>query len=161
MAPMTLLARTSLACALIGLSACSYFQSSSPKPPQTAAAPGTVFTAELSGRDEVPPTNSRAARGTARLEYDKATHLVIWTVSFSNPTSTATGAHIHGPADLGSNAGIVLDLAHNMFPVVGPLKGSATLSDAQAADLMAGKWYVNIHTQNNPNGEIRGQLVAK
>src|ERR1700732_3556595 len=125
MAPMTLLARTSLACALIGLSACSYFQSSSPKPPQTAAAPGTVFTAELSGRDEVPPTNSRAARGTARLEYDKATHLVIWTVSFSNPTSTATGAHIHGPADLGSNAGIVLDLAHNMFPVVGPLKGSA------------------------------------
>jgi hypothetical protein len=161
MAPMTLLARTSLACALIGLSACSYLQSSSPKPPATAAAPGTVFTAELSGRDEVPPTNSRASRGTARLEYDKASHLASWTVSFSSPTSTVTGAHIHGPADPGSNAGIVLDVARNMYPVVSPLKGSATLTDAQAADLMAGKWYVNIHTENNPNGEIRGQLLAK
>ena len=37
--------------------------------------------------------------------------------------------------------------------------GSATLTDAQAADLMAGKLYVNIHTAANKGGEIRGQMT--
>jgi hypothetical protein len=40
-----------------------------------------------------------------------------------------------------------------------PIKGSATLNDAQAADLMAGRWYFNIHTAANKGGEIRGQVV--
>jgi hypothetical protein len=40
-----------------------------------------------------------------------------------------------------------------------PIKGSATLTDAQIAQLEAGKWYVNIHTDANKGGEIRGQLV--
>ncbi|MEP7029817.1 MAG: CHRD domain-containing protein, partial [Pseudolabrys sp.] len=35
----------------------------------------------------------------------------------------------------------------------------ATLTDAQEADMMAGKWYVNVHTANNKGGEIRGQLT--
>ena len=41
----------------------------------------------------------------------------------------------------------------------GAFEGSATLTDAQAADMMAGKWYVNIHTAANKGGEIRGQLT--
>jgi len=40
-----------------------------------------------------------------------------------------------------------------------PIKGTATLTDAQAADLMAGKWYANVHTAANPGGEVRGQMV--
>jgi len=36
-----------------------------------------------------------------------------------------------------------------------PAEGSATLTDAQAADLAAGKYYVNVHTAANPGGEIR------
>ena len=40
-----------------------------------------------------------------------------------------------------------------------PLKGEATLTDAQAADLAAGKWYFNIHTAANKGGEIRGQVM--
>jgi hypothetical protein len=39
-----------------------------------------------------------------------------------------------------------------------PIKGTATLTDQQKADLMAGKWYANIHTRQNPGGEIRGQM---
>jgi hypothetical protein len=42
-------------------------------------------------------------------------------------------------------------------PVTSPLQGSATLTDAQAADLQAGRWYVNIHTAANPGGEVRGR----
>ncbi len=40
-----------------------------------------------------------------------------------------------------------------------PITGSATLTDAQLADLEAGRLYVNIHTAANPGGEIRGQIV--
>ena len=38
---------------------------------------------------------------------------------------------------------------------------AATLTDAQAADMLAGKWYINVHTAANPGGEIRGQLIIK
>jgi len=41
-----------------------------------------------------------------------------------------------------------------------PIKGSATLTDAQAADLAAGNYYVNVHTAANKDGEIRGQIEA-
>jgi hypothetical protein len=40
-----------------------------------------------------------------------------------------------------------------------PIKGSATLTDAQISDLEAGRTYINLHTANNKGGEIRGQLV--
>jgi hypothetical protein len=34
-----------------------------------------------------------------------------------------------------------------------------TLTDAQAADLLAGRYYVNIHSSSHPSGEIRGQIT--
>ena len=40
-----------------------------------------------------------------------------------------------------------------------PIEGSATLTDAQAADLQGGKWYVNVHTAGHKSGEIRGQVT--
>ncbi|MBC7801475.1 MAG: CHRD domain-containing protein, partial [Gemmatimonadaceae bacterium] len=39
------------------------------------------------------------------------------------------------------------------------IRGGATLTDAQLADVLAGRWYANLHTAANPNGEIRGQLT--
>jgi len=46
-------------------------------------------------------------------------------------------------------------------PMTSPMEGSATLTAAQAADLLAGKWYANIHTTVHPNGEIRGQMILR
>ena len=59
------------------------------------------------------------------------------------------------------------DLQHTIAASAGPfngnlaspIKGSATLTDTQIAQLEAGKWYINIHTAANKGGEIRGQLV--
>jgi hypothetical protein len=57
----------------------------------------------------------------------------------------------------GENAGVVVPMTGSL---TSPIRGKATLTAAQAADLMAGKWYVNLHTAANPNGEIRGQFPA-
>ena len=80
---------------------------------------------------------------------------LLATVAYSNLTGPAVGAHFHGPGEAGKNAGIVLPFAS----AASPINGSAVLTEAQAADLLAGKWYVNIHTSNNPGGEIRGQML--
>ena len=57
----------------------------------------------------------------------------------------------------GTNAGVVQGFSGSMDS---PIKGSATLTAAQAADLLAGKWYVNLHTAANKGGEIRGQATV-
>ena len=68
----------------------------------------------------------------------------------------ATAAHFHGPAEVGKNAGVAVAIPN---ATTSPNEGSATLTDAQAADLLAGKYYVNVHTAANPGGEIRGQVT--
>ncbi len=45
-----------------------------------------------------------------------------------------------------------------MAAALRPVSGTASMTDAQIADLEAGKWYVNIHTAAHPGGEVRGQL---
>jgi hypothetical protein len=42
----------------------------------------------------------------------------------------------------------------------GSFSGTATITDAQETDLLAGLWYVNIHTTTSGGGEIRGQVYA-
>lgn len=108
----------------------------------------------LTGAAEVPP-NTSAGKGTADITFDTATKALTWKLNYSGLTGPATMAHIHGPAEAGKNG-----------PVVVPFKdaasgseGSATLTDAQAADLSAGKYYVNVHTAAHPGGEIRGQIT--
>ncbi|MBC9877448.1 CHRD domain-containing protein [Bradyrhizobium sp. INPA01-394B] len=111
--------------------------------------------ATLDGKSEVPATTS-SGTGTADLDYDAATKKLTWKVSYSGLSGPATAAHFHGPAEVGKNAGVAV-------PIPGiansPAEGSATLTEAQASDLLAGKLYVNIHTAANPGGEIRGQVT--
>jgi len=102
------------------------------------------------------PGVASSGKGTATASLDTNTKTLTWTVDYSGLSGPATAAHIHGPADPGANAGIVVPFTGNF---ASPIKGSATLTDAQIAQLEAGKWYVNIHTEANKPGEIRGQLV--
>jgi hypothetical protein len=111
--------------------------------------------ATLNGASEV-PANTTAGTGTADIDYDPTTKKLTWKLSYSGLTGPATAAHFHGPADPGKNAGVAVAIPN---ATSSPTEGSATLTDAQAADLMAGKYYVNIHTSANPGGEIRGQVT--
>jgi hypothetical protein len=125
----------------------------------TLAFAGPAFAekmkATLDGKSEVPP-NASAATGTAVIDYDPATKKLSWKVTYSGLSGPATAAHFHGPAEAGKNAGVAVAIPN---AASSPAEGSATLTDAQAADLVAGKYYVNVHTAANPGGEIRGQVT--
>jgi hypothetical protein len=125
----------------------------------TIAVAGPAFAdkmkATLDGKAEVPP-NASAGKGTADIDYDPASKKLSWKLTYSGLSGPATAAHFHGPAEADKNAGVAVAIPN---ATSSPVEGSATLTDAQAADLMAGKYYVNIHTAANPGGEIRGQVM--
>ena len=110
--------------------------------------------ATLDGKSEV-PANASAGTGTADLDYDAASKKLTWKLTYSGLSGPATAAHFHGPTEAGKNAGVAVAIPN---ATSSPVEGSATLTDAQAADLLAGKYYVNVHTAANPGGEIRGQV---
>jgi hypothetical protein len=123
-----------------------------------AAAPAfaeeTKFMAMLSGAEEVPPVET-GGTGSANVTWNSETKELSWSIDFAGLSGPATAAHFHGPADPGANAGPVITIED----LESPSEGKATLTDEQAADLAAGKWYVNVHTAAHPDGEIRGQVT--
>jgi hypothetical protein len=120
-----------------------------------AVAETITYKSVINAQNVTTPTDSKGT-GTAVVTYDTATKTLTWDVNFGGLTGPATMAHFHGPAAPGANAGVALMIGANP---TSPAKGSATLTDAQAADLQAGRWYINIHTAANRGGEIRGQVV--
>lgn len=112
------------------------------------------YKATLTGAAETPPTTSTGS-GTLTATFDTASKKLEWTADYSGLTGPAIAAHFHGPAPVGKAAPIEVPL---QAPLDSPMKGSATLTDAQAKDLMDGMMYFNIHTAANKPGEIRGQM---
>jgi CHRD domain-containing protein len=117
-----------------------------------------TYHATLSGAQEVPP-NKNTGTGTIDVTYDPATKTLSWKGSYAGLTGPVVAAHFHGdapPSPPAPNSKIEVPVTATSSP----FQGSATLTDAQAADLMAGKWYFNIHTAQNKGGEIRGLIKA-
>jgi hypothetical protein len=106
----------------------------------------------------VPPVQT-AGTGTADLTYDPATRVVTWNITYSGLSGSASMAHFHGPAAEGKNGPVVIWLTKQGSPVESPTKGEATLTPEQAQQFTAGEWYINVHTQAHPAGEIRGQVM--
>ncbi len=111
------------------------------------------FGATLTGNGEV-PANASAGHGELSAELETTEKVLVYRATYTGLSGPATMAHFHGPAAPGANGPPVV-VVHDPSS---PIGGTAILSDAQIADLEAGNWYFNVHTQANPGGEIRGQV---
>lgn len=127
------------------------------------------FSANLTGQQEVPPVDTQAT-GEAILVQDMPLNQTI--DYFVNVTGiqAVTQGHIHSAAE-GENGPIVVTLFNFDSPqtevlqngtiaasnLEGPMEGK-TIPELIAA-MQNGTTYVNVHTEQNPEGEIRGQLV--
>ena len=131
----------------------------------------TTYKTTLSGANEVPAVTT-AGTGTVTATLDISTKVLTVTGSYSGlsgavtaPGALASGAHIHGPAAVGVNAGVLF----NLTATAGATAGSGTLAqtttitltDAQIIEINDGKYYVNLHTAANAGGEVRGQLIKQ
>ncbi len=114
-------------------------------------------TVAMNGAQEVPPVATNGT-GCAWVDVDTVTGDVTVTGTYRNLNSNQTLVHIHGPAPVGMNAGILVTLT-GTGGTSGTFGGSGTLTPAQVTDLCNGLHYLNIHTVTSPGGEIRGQIV--
>jgi hypothetical protein len=123
--------------------------------PAAGYAESITFKSDLKASEEVPPANSQGT-GTVDATFDTDSKAFTWTVTYSGLTGDATAAHFHGPAAAGANAGPVIPIEGAL---ASPIKGEATLTEAQATQLQDGMWYFNLHTAQFPDGELRAQLT--
>lgn len=118
-----------------------------------------VFFANLSGDQEVPSVDV-ASMGTATLTLSDDETQVSIDLSASGISGAVTGMHIHGAA-AGVSGDIILDLTATVDDSgdgnVGA-SGSVSITAEVISAMRDGVAYLNIHTENNPAGEIRGQL---
>jgi hypothetical protein len=149
----------------------------------SAKADTLVFTATLTGSQEVPPTGSPGI-GSALVTVDTVTNLMTVNVAFAGLVSPTIASHIHCCTLPGANAMVAttvptfpgfplgvttgtylmtfdLTLASTYNPAFITAHGG-TVASAQAAfiaGMVSGQTYLNIHTSQFPGGEIRGQLL--
>lgn len=126
-----------------------------PIPTNTPTPPsGQQFTVNLHGSNETPPNNSNAM-GTANITLNTTNNTLSYNINYTGFVTSETGAHIHGFAAAGVGGAPAL----HVLPSGTTKTGTWTYTDAQEANILAGLTYINIHSSEFPNGEIRGQIV--
>lgn len=121
---------------------------------QFRAEEGELYGGSLSGAQEAPPV-ATAGTGDAEVRFDPRSGLIHWRVTHTGLSGPVTGAHIHGPAGPGQNAGIVIPFGNTN---ANPITGQVRIAPEQLGQLSSGQWYVNLHTARHPAGEVRAQL---
>ena len=122
--------------------------------------PHLLFSARMNAAQQV-PTNSSTALGLGGLTLNASRDTLCVNISWTGLTSTLTGLHIHEGLP-GINGPVLVDLVPFIANdhVMTTITGSA-LTPALIGMHLRGELYLNLHTTNNPNGEIRGQIIPE
>jgi hypothetical protein len=120
--------------------------------------PKTDLRASLNGSNEVPPTQSRGS-GYFEAVYRPSTKVLEYRLNLVGLTGPITMGYLHGPAAPDQNVEKVS--AINIPIYDNTIWDGVTLTEEQAAQVMAGQWYVEVRTIQYPDGEIRGQILPK
>ncbi|GAB3182588.1 CHRD domain-containing protein [Telluribacter humicola] len=111
------------------------------------------FTSTLNSQNTQPRATS-SAQGSAVLEYNKETRTLTYNITYQGLTPTAVVIHSAMPAWENGPAQFILTNVGTS-----PITGSVTLNSEQENLLVWGNMYINIRTEQNPFGEIRGQIM--
>lgn len=111
------------------------------------------YQATINSSNTIPRATS-SAQGSAALEYNKATNTLTYNITFQGLTPTA--GHIHR-AEPAWETGPVMVTFTNFG--TSPITGSVVLNQEQENLLRFGNLYIDLHTKDNPFGEIRGQIL--
>ncbi len=119
-------------------------------------------TVTLSGAQEF-PANSSTGTGTAQITYDPTPKTITYTINWQlgSTTATTSGMHFHGAEDGTDikNSPVVIGITGFATGSAGTLTSTTrVLTDTEAAQLLAGKWYLNVHSSSTPSGELRGNI---
>ena len=147
---MIAVVRTSLLLALLLLASSCSFYLSEPRVPKTD------LRATLAGAYKVPPTQSRGS-GYFEAVYRPSTKVLEYRLNLVGLSGPITMGYLHGPAGPGENAQKVAPINIPIYD--NTIWDGVTLTEEQAAQVLAGQWYVNVMTLQYPDGEIRGQIL--
>jgi Cu/Zn superoxide dismutase len=126
---------------------------------QILYAPAQKFVGRLTGAEQVPPVSSPGT-GAGTVLLNATEDQITVNLSFTGLTSNANAGHIHGPAAVGANAPVLFPFTGVPAATFGSIpEQTFAITPSQVADLKAGLYYFNIHTDSNPGGEIRGQIL--
>lgn len=146
---MTTVVRAILVAALSLLASCSFYLGE-------PRVPKTDLRATLAGAYEVPPTTSQGG-GYFEAVYRPSTKVLEYRLNLQGLSGPITMGYLQGPAAPNGNGPRVAPI--NIPIYESSIRDGVTLTEEQAAQVLAGQWYVNVMTLQYPDGEIRGQIV--
>jgi hypothetical protein len=120
--------------------------------------PETRVRAALDGANEVPPVDTRGS-GYFDAVYRPSTKVLEYRLNVVGLTSPMVMGYLHGPAAPGENVPKVSPINIPIYYYGSGVWDGVTLTSEQAAQVVAGQWYVNVMTTDHPDGEIRGQIM--
>ena len=132
--------------------------------PGVASAANFTFIAVLNSGQEIQPAKPTSnTLGTALLTLSTRTRLLCYSISYTGLLGTELAAHFHAPASAGQNADILFFISpppNGPSPLGSPKTGCVgRLTRKQMSNLQKGLFYINVHSETFPAGELRGQVL--
>lgn len=126
----------------------------------SASATLHTYNFGMDGLQETPPV-ATPGFASCTVTLDDVSNNFTVNCNFQDLIGTSNNAHIHGPAPIGTPAGVLVGLTFDFGVTSGTITGAGTLSAANAGHMLAGNTYINLHSTFRPGGEIRGQIIPE